>query len=85
MNNTLNNSLVNSDKKFQINHTNILKKILISKGWKEGYKDFNQGYYTVNNDNEVTEDKEIDCNKSATLNIENSKRLHSSKEIFKIS
>ena len=42
MSDTLNNSLlVNSDKKFQINHTNILKKILISKGWKEGNKDDN--------------------------------------------
>ena len=30
-----------SVKKFQINHSNILKQILISKGWKEGNKDDN--------------------------------------------
>ena len=54
------------------------------------YKDFNPGYYSVND--EVTEKKELDNNEGETevvsnviLNVDNSERLHSSKDIFKIS
>ena len=53
------------------------------------YKDFNPGYYNVSD--EVTEKKELDNNKgetevvsNVTLNVDNSERLHSSKDIFKI-
>ena len=54
------------------------------------YKDFNPGYYSVSD--EVTEKKELDNNEgetevvsNVTLNVDNSERLHSSKDIFKIS
>lgn len=54
------------------------------------YKDFNPSYYSVSD--EVTEKKELDNNEgetevvsNVTLNVDNSERLHSSKDIFKIS
>ena len=53
------------------------------------YKDFNPSYYSV--EDEVTEKKELDSNEESivpvtniTLKIENSDRLHTSKDIFKI-
>lgn len=54
------------------------------------YKDFNPSYYSVNND-EVTEKKELDSNEGSIvpvtniiLEVDNSDRLHTSKDIFKI-
>ena len=54
------------------------------------YRDYNPGYYDVNN--EETERKKLDNNKgerevvsNVTLNVDNSERLNSSKDIFKIS
>jgi len=72
------NNIIYSKKTFQINHGNILKNILISKGWKEGNKDddIDFSYYDLYNNSKGLNAKLMVIPRKITNVIDNKKSMY---------